>query len=119
VAKHALWALVLLAWVTVAIAQAPINAEQAVRYQAQTKAAASAETVDVASGPLESSTAPALDLNIDQQRSSAQLHELGSIYAFSKDNAVQLHELGSIYAFSKDNAVQLHELGSIYAFSKD
>jgi hypothetical protein len=117
--RRALWVLVVLLCSAAALAQAPVNVEQAVRLRSQPEASASVELICDLPAMSEDTPTKAVDLLITEQGSSAQLHELGSLYSLSKDNAVQLHELGSLYSLSKDNAVQLHELGSLYSLSKD
>jgi len=111
--------LVIFAWSAAVMAQAPVNAQMAVRYHNQPEASASAKIFILVPAKADDLPTEPVDFLLVQRGASAQLHELGSIYSWSKDNAVQLHELGSIYSWSKDNAVQLHELGSIYSWSKD
>ena len=115
-ARLAFWVLVILVWVVAATAQVPENVEQAVRYQAQAKAAASAENVSV----LETMNSPSqeLDANAIEQRSAAQLRELGYTWSISKGNASQLSELGYTWSISKGNASQLNELGYTWSISK-
>ena len=116
-ARLGLLALVLVTCVAVASAQAPVNAERAVRYHSQNLGPDLAESVTSAQG----GPATVLVRAPEKQLLSAvaQLNELGSIYVFSRDDAAQLNELGSIYVFSRDDAAQLNELGSIYVFSRD
>ena len=91
-------------------AQTINNVEEAVRYRVPQDA------VQLENSAVSGTVDEIENIAVLESRSSAQIQELGSRYAFSRSGS-QLDELGSRYAFSRSGS-QLDELGSRYAFSR-
>ena len=105
---------VLLSCVVIAgYAQVSENVEQAVRFRVNTEVTVNStvQNTDISVLRGEELVIPVLE-----NRSNAQLEELGSRYGWLKSNS-QIDELGSRYGWLKSNS-QVDELGSVYGWLK-
>ncbi|GAB4297418.1 MAG: hypothetical protein Kow0098_21580 [Ignavibacteriaceae bacterium] len=91
-------------------AQVTSDVEEAVRFRVVTEQTTSIEGISI-----DAVTSSESSINaVIENRSNAQLEELGSRFGFIRSNS-QLEELGSRFGFIRSNS-QLEELGSRFGF---